>query len=70
MHFGGAVDERIRGGHAVFAVGADRVGTGRRERGRERINAKNFPEDNGQILAIADDGVVTGADVVPVPAVA
>ena len=70
MHGGAATDEGIARRNAVAPVRAGGVGAARGERGIERIDAQNFAEHGGEILAVAGDVVVAVADVIGSAAVA
>ena len=59
-----AVNERIGRGNAVAAVGADGIGASGGKGRIERIDAQNFTKHSGEVLAIADRGIVTVADII------
>ena len=65
-----AANEGIRCRHAIIAIGADGICAGRGQRRVERIDPQDFPEDSGEILAVAGYRVVTVANIVRVAAVA
>ena len=70
VHGGAATDEGIACRDAILAVGAGRIAAARSDGGSERIDAQNFAEDRGEVLAVAGGGIVAVAGVIGRAAVA